>query len=69
LYRGEINMNFKQRAMLAASAYANKDKLTKATAFIKENWLDLATIALAAYIVEDIVDPDILPTTTEGASS
>jgi len=62
-------MNFKQRAMLAASAYANKDKLTKATAFIKENWLDLATIALAAYIVEDIVDPDILPTTTEGASS
>jgi len=69
LYRGEINMNFKQRAMLAASAYANKDKLTKATAFIKENWLDLATIALAAYIVEDIIDPDILPTTTEGASS
>lgn len=62
-------MNFKQRAMLAASAYANKDKLTKAAAFIKENWLDLATIALAAYIVEDIVDPDILPTTTEGASS
>ena len=62
-------MNFKQRAMLAASAYANKDKLTEATAFIKENWLDLATVALAAYIVGDIVDPDFLTETTEGASS
>ena len=62
-------MNFKQRAMLAASAYANKDKLTEATAFIKENWLDLATVALAIYIVEDIVDPDVLTETTEGVIS
>ena len=62
-------MNFKQRAMLAASAYANKEKLTKASAFIKENWLDLATIALAAYIVEDFIDPDVLTETTEGEIS
>jgi len=53
-------MNFKAKAMLAASAYANKDKLTEATAFIKEHWLDLATVALAIYIVEDIIDPDVL---------
>ena len=52
--------------MLAASAYANKDKLTEATAFIKEHWLDLATVALAIYIVEDIIDPDVLTATTEG---
>ena len=53
-------MNFKAKAKLAASAYANKDKLTEATAFIKEHWLDLATVALAIYIVEDIIDPDVL---------
>jgi hypothetical protein len=44
-------MNFKAKAMLAASAYANKEKLTEATTFIKENWLDIATAALAIYIV------------------
>jgi hypothetical protein len=62
-------MNFKAKAMLAASTYANKDKLTEATAFIKEHWLDLATVALAVYIVEDIVDPDVLTATTEGVIS
>ena len=59
-------MNFKAKAMLAASAYANKDKLTEATAFIKEHWLDIATAALAIYIVEDIVDPDVIAATEQG---
>jgi hypothetical protein len=53
-------MNFKAKAMLAASAYANKEKLTEATAFIKEHCLDIATAALAIYIVEDIIDPDVI---------
>ena len=56
-------MNFKQRAMLAASAYANKEKLTEASAFIKEHCLDIATAALAIYIVEDIIDPDVIAAT------
>jgi hypothetical protein len=59
-------MNFKAKAMLAASAYANKEKLTEATTFIKENWLDIATAALAIYIVEDIIDPDVIATTEQG---
>jgi hypothetical protein len=58
-------MNFKAKAMLAASAYANKEKLTEATAFIKEHWLDIATAALAIYIVEDIIDPDVIITTEQ----
>jgi hypothetical protein len=54
--------------MLAASAYAYayKEKLTEATAFIKEHWLDIATAALAIYIVEDIIDPDVIVTTEQG---
>jgi|TARA_B110000091_G_scaffold56785_1_gene62361 hypothetical protein len=61
-------MNFKAKAMLAASAYAYayKEKLTEATAFIKEHWLDIATAALAIYIVEDIIDPDVIVTTEQG---
>ena len=59
-------MNFQAKAMLAASAYANKEKLTEATAFIKEHWLDIATAALAIYIVEDIIDPDAIVTTEQG---
>ena len=59
-------MNFKQKAMLAASAYANKEKLTEATTFIKENWLDIATAALAIYIVEDIIDPDVISAAEQG---
>ena len=59
-------MNFKQKAMLAASAYANKEKLTEATTFIKETWLDIATAALAIYIVEDIIDPDVIAATEQG---
>jgi len=59
-------MNFKAKAMLAASAYANKEKLTEATAFIKEHWLDIATAALSIYIVEDIVDPDFIAATEQG---
>ena len=27
--------------MLTASAYANKEKLTEATTFIEEHWLDI----------------------------
>ena len=53
-------MNFKAKAILTASAYANKDKLTEVTAFIKENWLDIAIAALTIYIVEDIIDPDVI---------
>jgi len=60
----EIIMNFQAKAMLAASAY--KEKLTEATAFIKEHWLDIATAALAIYIVEDIIDPDVIVTTEQG---
>ena len=58
-------MNFKAKAMLAASAYAyaNKEKLTEASAFIKEHCLDVATAALAIYIVEDIIDPDVIAAT------
>ena len=59
-------MNFRAKAMLAASAYANKEKLTEATDFIKEYWLDIATAALAIYIVEDIIDPDAIVTTEQG---
>jgi hypothetical protein len=59
-------MNFKAKAMLAASACANKEKLTEATAFIKEHWLDIATAALAIYIVEDIIDPDVIAATEQG---
>ena len=59
-------MNFKAKAMLAASAYAYKEKLTEATAFIKEHWLDIATAALAIYIVEDIIDPDVIAATEQG---
>ena len=51
-------MNFQAKAMLAASAY--KEKLTEATAFIKEHCLDIATAALIIYIVEDIIDPDVI---------
>jgi len=56
-------MNFKAKAMLAACAYANKEKLTEASAFIKEHCLDIATAALAIYIVEDIIDPDVIAAT------
>ena len=58
-------MNFKAKAMLAASAYAyaNKEKLTEASAFIKEHCLDIATAALAIYIVEDIMVPDVIAAT------
>jgi hypothetical protein len=56
-------MNVKAKAMLAASAYANKEKLTEATAFIKEHCLDIATAALIIYIVEDIIDPDVIAAT------
>ena len=35
--------------MLTASAYANKEKLTEATTFIEEHWLDIATAALIIY--------------------
>ena len=59
-------MNFKAKAMLAASAYANKEKLTEATAFIKAHWLDIAIAALAIYIVQDIVDPDVIAATEQG---
>ena len=59
-------MNFKAKALLTASAYANKDKLTEATTFIKEHWLDIASAALAIYIVEDIIDPDAIVTTEQG---
>jgi hypothetical protein len=56
-------MNFKAKAMLTASAYANKEKLTEATTFIKEHWLDIAIAALIIYIVEDIIDPDVIAAT------
>ena len=56
-------MNFKAKAMLAASAYANKEKLTEATTFIKEHWLDISSAALIIYIVEDIIDPDVIAAT------
>ena len=56
-------MNFKAKALLTASAYANKDKLTEATTFIKEHWLDIASAALIISIVEDIIDPDVIAAT------
>jgi hypothetical protein len=59
-------MNFKAKALLTASAYANKDKLTEATTFIKEHWLDIASAALIISIVEDIIDPDVIAATEQG---
>lgn len=63
-------MNFKQKAMLAASMYANKATYDKTLAFVKDNWEEIAMVAIAAYLVDDIVDdfidPDVLAAAEEG---
>ena len=63
-------MKIRSKALLAASMYANKATYDKTLAFVKDNWEDLLMVAVAAYLVEDIVDdfidPDVLAAAEEG---
>jgi|TARA_B110000977_G_scaffold57227_1_gene77667 hypothetical protein len=58
-------MNYKSKAMLAASMYINRANYTKAVTFVKDNWEEILIVAVAAYIAEDIIDPDVIVTATE----
>jgi len=58
-------MNFKSKAMLAANTFANKKTYTKVTTFVKNNWEEILIVAVTAYLVEDIIDPDVLVSAAE----
>jgi hypothetical protein len=47
-------MNFKPKALLAASMYLNKTNLTQAVAFAKDNWREIAIVVAGAYVMEDL---------------
>jgi hypothetical protein len=47
-------MNYKAKAVLAASMYLNKTKFTEASTFIKHNWREIAVVVAGAYIMEDL---------------
>ena len=49
-------MNYKAKAVLAASMYLNRTKFTEASTFVKHNWDDILTVLLSVYVLEDIVD-------------
>ena len=51
--------------MLAASMYINRANYVKAVTFVKDNWEEILIVAVAAYIAEDIIDPDVIVTATE----
>ena len=51
--------------MLAANTFANKKTYTKVTTFVKNNWEEILIVAVTAYLVEDIIDPDVLVSAAE----